>query len=285
MSTARQHHHCLVQATPWAGVYGVQTDSARQFGRHWHGSFGIGLLEQGAQQSASGRGAVEAFAGDLITSNPGEVHDGRPLGAPSRRWRMLHLDPAVIASMAAPGEATASVEIMRPVIRDPRLRAALQGLLRQLEPWQRGQPFGAVDQLASDEALAQTCGLLLAGHANGSRRDPVPAAAGKVALVRERLADESMAPPSLASLAELAGLSRYQLLRRFAQTYGLPPHAWLLQQRVERARRLIRDGQTLSEAALAAGFADQSHMTRLFTRQFGFTPGAWQRASGRRGPQ
>ena len=53
----------------------------------------------------------------------------------------------------------------------------------------------------------------------------------------------------------------------------------LLQQRAERARRCIRAGDTLAAAALASGFADQSHMTRVFARQCGFTPGAWQRAA------
>jgi AraC-like DNA-binding protein len=67
-------------------------------------------------------------------------------------------------------------------------------------------------------------------------------------------------------------------LRRFEKAYGVPPHAWLLLQRGERARSLIREGSTLAQAATSCGFADQSHMTRLFVRQFGFTPGAWQRA-------
>ena len=60
--------------SPWPGVYGTHLASGRHFGRHWHAVFGVGLLEDGAQRSASGRGAVEAFAGDVITTNPGEVH-------------------------------------------------------------------------------------------------------------------------------------------------------------------------------------------------------------------
>ena len=52
---------------------------------------------------------------------------------------------------------------------------------------------------------------------------------------------------------------------------------WLLQRRAERARALIRDGLGLAAAAASSGFSDQSHMTRIFVRQFGFTPGAWQK--------
>ena len=70
------------------------------------------------------------------------------------------------------------------------------------------------------------------------------------------------------------------LLRHFEKAFGLTPLAWLQQQRAERARGLIRRGASLAQAAASCGFADQSHMTRLFTRQFGFTPGAWQKAAG-----
>ncbi|WP_343870185.1 AraC family ligand binding domain-containing protein, partial [Caenispirillum bisanense] len=84
-----------------AGVQAVAADTARRFGRHTHDQFGIGLLHRGAQASASGRGAVEATAGDIITVNPGEVHDGSPLGGGARAWRMLYLDPAVVAAAVA----------------------------------------------------------------------------------------------------------------------------------------------------------------------------------------
>jgi AraC-like DNA-binding protein len=77
----------------------------------------------------------------------------------------------------------------------------------------------------------------------------------------------------------MTGLSKYQVLRRFQKAYGVPPHAWLQQRRAERARSLIRHGARLAAAAAACGFADQSHLTRVFVRQFGFTPGAWRKAA------
>jgi len=96
---------------------------------------------------------------------------------------------------------------------------------------------------------------------------------------RERLADDLLGAPTLADLATMTGLSKYQVLRRFERAYGLPPHAWLLRQRAERARVLIRDGSSLTTAAAAAGFADQSHMTRVFRRLYGYTAGTLRRAT------
>ncbi|HMS07691.1 MAG TPA: AraC family ligand binding domain-containing protein, partial [Burkholderiaceae bacterium] len=80
-----------------AGVHAVAADSAHAFGRHMHDQYGLGLMLRGAQKSLSGRGVVEAEEGDLITVNPGEVHDGAPIGDGGRAWRMLYFEPEALA--------------------------------------------------------------------------------------------------------------------------------------------------------------------------------------------
>jgi AraC-like DNA-binding protein len=261
-----------VLASPWPGVYATEICSARHYGRHSHATFGFGVVADGAHRSSSGRGTVDAYAGDIVTTNPGEVHDGRPLGAPSRTWCTVYLEPQVLADEA---DAGADIAITQPVLADPQLQRATRELLARLAQWQQG----SADTLACEEALVQSCGLLLERHAN--RKPRLERASASLASVRQRLADDLLDAPSLAQLAALAGIGKFQLLRRFAAAYGCTPHAWLVQQRAERARGLIRQGSSLTDAAAATGFADQSHMTRIFTRQFGFTPGAWQRAQAR----
>ena len=268
-------HLCRVLPCPWPGVHGTDIDSARHYGKHWHSTYGVGLVTHGAQRSASGRGRVDALAGDVITTNPGEVHDGQPLAGASRRWRMVYFDPAVLTAMhAAPGSSNAGdLEFTRPVIADPALARALRQLFTLLARWADSRD--ALDALACEEAFVHACGQVLARHTNAA---PLSEVHADVRAVRERLADQARYPPPLAELAQMAGLGKYQLLRRFTAAYGVPPHAWLRLQRAERARALIRSGATLAEAAAASGFADQSHMTRHFARQFGFTPGVWQAA-------
>lgn len=85
-----------------------------------------------------------------------------------------------------------------------------------------------------------------------------------------------MAPPSLADLATDLGLSRYQLLRAFRTTMGMPPYAWLAQHRVSRARTLLEAGGRPAEVAGQVGFADQAHMTRWFRKVLGVTPAAYR---------
>lgn len=245
------------------GVDIVAADSAHSFGRHTHDQFGIGIIERGAQKSASGRGVVEAGIGDMITVNPGEVHDGKPFDATGRRWRMLYVEPARVLDAAGEAAPGMSFEFTSPVIRDRVLAARFASL------------FDAAtgdDALRSDSALLALVARLVRPVERG-----LPALVAGVAAARESMDDDPAATPTLASLAAQAGLSRYQFLRAFTRLTGLPPHAYLLQRRVQFARRLVRSGLELAEAAAASGFADQSHMTRSFVRSFGLTPGAFAR--------
>ncbi|MDE1997005.1 MAG: helix-turn-helix transcriptional regulator, partial [Rhizobiaceae bacterium] len=95
---------------------------------------------------------------------------------------------------------------------------------------------------------------------------------------RDLIDDDPTAEVRLDDLAKVSGLSRFQVLRGFSKMTGLTPHAYLLQRRVHRARRLIAAGMSLAETAIACGFADQSHMTRLFVRSYGISPGTYAEA-------
>ena len=246
-----------------AGIEAVAADAAHAFGRHTHEQFGIGLIERGAQRSASGRGVVEACAGDVITVNPGEVHDGKPVDATGRRWRMLYLDPAPVLDAARDVAHGGGFEFTAPVLRDVALSLRFCALFEATT--------AGTDTLRSETALLALVAQLLR---------PVPERVARVAGVaaaRERIDDDPAATPTLAALAAEAGLSRYQFLRAFTRLTGLPPHAYLLQRRLQHARQLVRSGLPLVEAAAASGFADQSHMTRCFVRSLGLTPGAFAR--------
>jgi AraC-like DNA-binding protein len=266
-----------VLPSPIEGVYSTHIDSDHHFGRHWHDTYGFGFLEHGAQAWWSGRGQVCGYPGEVISTNPGEVHDGRPVGEPTRCWRILYIDVDEMSRVIA--RRGGDADIVRPVIRDPALIQSLRRLFARIERWnaRRRENGGGAYALAFEEALVDSCVQLMTRH--GSARLPADEPALDLRLVRERLGDDGVEPPRLDELAAMTGLSRYQVLRHFEKAFGLPPHAWLMRRRAERARLMIRRGTTLAAAAAECGFADQSHLTRVFVRQFGFTPGAWRKAS------
>lgn len=104
--------------------------------------------------------------------------------------------------------------------------------------------------------------------------------AADIAMAQRRMDDEPATPLTLGELAIDSGLSRFQLLRAFSRATGMTPHAYQVQRRVMLARQLIARGTSLAEAAIASGFADQSHMTRIFVRKYGISPGMYASAHG-----
>lgn len=250
-----------------AGVLAVEAQTAHAFPRHSHEQFGVGLIERGAQRSLSGRGVVEAGAGDLITVNPGEVHDGSPIGDAGRTWRMLYFDPSLIAETACDVHEgrMRTCEFVHPVLRDDTPVEAFRALYQALTA-----PAAERTELRRDETLAVLVDRLLRERPS----DDVPAAPAAIRIAREVIDDNPAASVTLAELAHASGLSRYQVVRGFSRAFGLTPHTYLVQRRIDLARHLITGGMPLADAAAASGFADQSHMTRHFVRRFGFPPGA-----------
>jgi AraC family transcriptional regulator len=88
--------------------------------------------------------------------------------------------------------------------------------------------------------------------------------------------------PSITQLARQCGLSASHFARAFRQTVGMPPHQWLTERRLQRARELLQGTELdLGAVAAACGFGDQSHLTRVFTRKVGLSPGRWRRHARR----
>jgi AraC-like DNA-binding protein len=250
------------------GIEAMTLVSNHQFPRHSHEQFGIGVIAFGAQRSWSGIGSVSAAAGDVIMLNPGEIHDGAPVDGSTRGWQIIYIDPATMAREVRE-ESVGPVEIVRPVARDPLLAGHFAELFRCLTA---AQP----DSLAREENLLRSLMCLQRRH--GMARPAPNGPSPRVAKAIQRLDSAPDAHVSLAELAALSGVSRFQLLRGFAREIGITPHAYLVQRRVCLARRLLADGQTPAQAALLSGFADQSHMTRAFARQLGITPGRYRAA-------
>src|SRR6266480_2838153 len=94
----------------------------------------------------------------------------------------------------------------------------------------------------------------------------------------ERLESDLGGTLSLQQIAAEFDLSVSHFSRAFRISTGLPPHQWLLRQRVKAAKQLmtVRD-LPLSEIAMSAGFANQSHFTRVFSAVVGVSPGVWRR--------
>ena len=167
----------------------------------------------------------------------------------------------------------------------------LRDVLRVNDPVVQSIGVALADEVASDhlagrlyaDALATQLSVhLVRRYANVSFREPSvdeglsPARARRV---RDYIEAHIAEKPSLAELAAVVGASEYHFLRQFRRRFGRTPHAYVIERRVDLARRLLRRNDlSLAEIAAMSGFADQSHMTRLFQRVLGTTPAALRRS-------
>jgi AraC family transcriptional regulator len=172
--------------------------------------------------------------------------------------------------------AADSIEIMPSLgDHDPlieRLALGIQEALRNSD---------AAGSVYADYLAQALAARLLRQHSTSALINPLPQG-GFTKLQLQRATDFMEAhlgdSLTLAELASATGLSPSHFARRFKVTTGMPPHQFLMQLRVERAKRMLRSGTSIIEIALACGFTHQEHMTRIFRRAVGMTPAAYRRS-------
>jgi AraC-like DNA-binding protein len=267
--------------------------------RHSHETYSFGVTEDGAQSFTCRGSAHTSAAGMVMAFNPDDPHDGHASDELGFTYRMVHIGPGLVSGVLAgiAGQLAGLPLFTDPVVSDLVLAGHLRALNRAL--------LGGAPALRRDELLTATIYSIAAraaaraggpagyarpaGHAArdgyaarggyAARAGHAPADAGTVAgRAREVIRDGYLRDITAGDLAAATGRSRFAIHRAFTSVYGISPSDYQRQLRLRAARRLIARGRPISEAAAHAGFADQSHLTRWFSRCYGITPGGYQRA-------
>jgi AraC-like DNA-binding protein len=236
------------------------------------GEYVFGVVAQQPMRSRRGRERRLVSPGQLVAWDPSGAHSGSAVAGHSWSSRLMVVEIGDLVRLASDQEAEllANVTFPQPVLSDPDLVAGFLRLHATLE-----MP-GA--RLEHDELLAGWLRLLIERYSATPRRG-LPSAGDEHALrtAMEYLADQPARNVGLDELAAAAGIGKFRLIRLCKERTGLPPHALQVAHRLRTARRLLEAGQTIADAASAAGFADQSHMHRHFQRSLGMTPGEYRR--------
>ncbi|MFD8069399.1 AraC family transcriptional regulator [Streptomyces parvulus] len=242
----------------------------KTFVRHTHEHFVIAAIADGVEVFHHGGGDQYAGAGSLALVNPDTPHTGRAGVPEGWRYGAVYPAPDLVAGIAAETTTLRGTPgFVRPVLDDPYAVELVHRVLRAADEG---------NALAADTLLRVAVTRLLRLNGGPLPRREVPTAGAGVAARARAVLEERMAdPPSLERLAGELGSSPFALLRAFRDAYGMPPHTWLTDARVRRARRLLDAGTSPAEAAVAVGFTDQPHLNRHFARIVGVTPGAYQR--------
>ncbi|HJZ77332.1 MAG TPA: AraC family transcriptional regulator [Vicinamibacterales bacterium] len=245
------------------------------YDRHTHDTYAIGVTLHGVQRFSCRNATHDSTPGHVMVINPGEAHDGRSGTAGGYMYRMFYVRPDILgAALEDVARRPSDVGARCPVFPDRDLFCQLDLAWRTMAT--------APASLAADELLHRSLGLLGARVVQPARRASATGDDRVLRCVRDYLQDHVEQDVTLHELSAVAGMSRFQLTRRFQDAYGLPLHAYHLHARLEEGRRRLASGQTIAAVSADLGFVDQSHFHRRFKGSFGMTPGAWRAAHGHR---
>jgi AraC-like DNA-binding protein len=236
--------------------------------KHRHDTYAVGVTDCGVQVFDYRGSRRLSTRGQVVVLYPDEPHDGRAGTREGFGYRIVYVDPSVLAEAVRDvrGRPYPLPFVGEPVSTNAILARALDDAFR--EP---------LESLAVDSLVVSLAEGLMAGERGtaappSSRRVDAPA----VERARQLLDAERTRVVHSTELESITGLTRYDLARQFRIVLGTSPHRYLLMRRLEFARERIHAGRPLAEVAVDAGFADQAHFTRAFKAAFGLTPARYR---------
>lgn len=244
------------------------------FPRHWNETCVIQVVTHGVNEFYCRNATHTARPGGIVLINPHDIHTGSAQGNVPLVYRTFYPDGELLADLAdqLAGRPCATPLFSSPLVWDPPLARLLVEAHRLCEE--------GTEKLTSQSLILSALSLLLRRHATqklhplSPQREPLA-----VRCAKEYLAEHFNRNISLDELARISHLSPFHLLRVFRNTVGLPPHEYLINLRIERAKLLLKKGHAIAQVACHTGFTDQSHFHRQFKRLVGVTPGLYLKKS------
>lgn len=248
---------------------------AQPFPSHFHDYYVIGLVERGERNMICRGKEYLIGAGDILVFHPGDSHSCVQSGGETMDYRGMNLSKPVMAELAGEINGREGPPLFgAAVIRDEEVRCCFRSL--------HGQVMAGETGFCKEENLILLLSLLMErwGQAGG---ETVPDWEEKIRSACRFMEDHCGERIRLDEICRHAGLSKSTLLRAFTRAKGVTPYCYLENIRVEAARKLLKQGAAPAEAALSAGFSDQSHFTNYFSRFIGLSPGAYRDIFWKRG--
>jgi AraC-like DNA-binding protein len=242
----------------------------QEFPRHYHDGLMVSVTDSGAHEVEYKGTSYVAGAGQVVAMAAGEVHAIRAHSVGGWRYRVFYVPYSLISlSPDSLGQGFKSPVVINDGELAGQLRAAHTAFAQ------------TSTKLECEERLQSALSLFFDRHA---KPGPVwaPSLRNPRAVRRavEYLSEHCERNVALAELAAAAELDGFLLTREFTRSMGIPPHAYHLQRRIRAAQGRLAGGESVTDVAQELGFSDQAHLTRLFKRHVGVTPGRYRSAHG-----
>lgn len=258
-------------ALPFIEARSVHEGRKICYAKHSHDTLSVGAIMGGRSTYLNRNRSERVGAGMLVVMNPDDVHACNPVDDLPWSYRMFYVDRAWIGALqrelgfAAGTDFNAFSSIST---HTPALFSGFNTLYATLT-----SPHAAPLE-KHGAAIAYFSDLQTTLH-------PAPLAARasprKLERAAEFINDNYTQALQLDDICDAAELSASYLIRAFKKHYGMTPHAYLMNRRIQFGRAQLRRGQMIADVAFQAGFADQAHFQRVFKEFMAVTPGQYRR--------
>ncbi|MBM0106580.1 AraC family transcriptional regulator [Steroidobacter sp. S1-65] len=255
---------------PFVEARSIDDGRTVRYGKHAHETFSIGVVTNGRCIYLNGKTRQAIGAGTVVLMNPGDAHACNPDGSGPWSYRMLYFDVSWLTAIQQTLGSSCSDgfgPFLATATTDPSLYAGLYRLHDVLTDPQAD----SLKKHCEAQAFMTTVQQVLS---------PAPSSPSHrhrgLARAAEFIRDNYMRSIKLEEICAAADLSPSYLIRAFDDKYGMTPHAYVTNCRIEFSRSQLRRGRPIAEVALAAGFSDQAHLQRSFKRLVAATPGQYR---------
>lgn len=237
--------------------------------------FSIGAIMGGHSTYINGSATYRIATGAVVAINPEVVHACRPLADEAWSYRMLYVDASWLASLQQTLGTSRTADfqpLTTHLTTEPALYEAFNRFYEILTDKQ-------IDPLHKHSEAVLFFSEVL--HSLIPATHPSESLNGKLRRAAAFISDNCTRSLKLEEICAEAALSPSYLIRAFKKRYGMTPHAYLINRRIQYSRARLRQGRPITEVAHEAGFADQAHFQRSFKQFVAATPRQYRDAPGK----
>jgi len=259
---------------PFIEVRAVQYGGELNYSRHWHETFSVGIITGGRSSYVNGANVEVVEQGSLVVMNPGDVHACNPIEGTAWSYLMFYFDQSWFGRIQAElrGEED---HAFRPYTRSAMHASHLANAGEQLFAVLTDAETGRFQR---EVTIIDFVMLLDRELARATMENPD--AGPKIERAAKYIDAHFAEVLRLKDVCAAASLSSSYLIRTFKKHYGVAPHEYQTNRRIQHARARLREGLPISQVALETGFADQAHFQRIFKRLTAATPGQYRSCTG-----
>ena len=238
--------------------------------RHSHEHFSIGAITAGRSTYVHEQASCEVATGTVVLMNPGDVHACNPIDDQPWSYLMLYVDTPWLTDLQHQLGFAAELDYRPFACTHTADRTLFDGLNQLYELLLDAQ--ASTLQKHSGAVAFFTEVQICLNPAQVMLDEPN----SKLERAAEYIREHCTQALKLEDICTAAELSASYLIRAFKQQYGMTPHAYLVNRRIQFARQQLRQGRLIADVALDAGFADQAHFQRVFKQHLAATPGQYR---------